>query len=73
MSLFRIASAFVLSATAAAAQQEDWSFSNPLQGGNVAATCDNWAAQQQSADPYPPASTSRISPMSGGTCLRATG
>ena len=34
MSLFRIASALVLSATTAAAQQDDWSFPNPLQGPN---------------------------------------
>ena len=41
----------VLFATAAAAQQEGWTLPNPLQGGNVAATCDNWPAQQQSVDP----------------------
>jgi len=39
-----------LLATAAAAQHEGWTLPNPLQGGNVAATCDNWPAQQQSAD-----------------------
>ena len=40
-----------LLAAPAVAQQDNWAFPNPLQGGNVAATCDNWAAQQQSADP----------------------
>ena len=51
MSLFRIASALVLSATTAAAQQDDWSFPNPLQGGNVADTCQNFDAQVQASDP----------------------
>lgn len=40
-----------LLAPAARAQTEDWSLPNPLQGDNVAATCQNWPAQQQSADP----------------------
>ena len=39
-----------LLATDASAQQDNWTLPNPLQGSNVAATCDNWAAQQQSAD-----------------------
>jgi hypothetical protein len=38
-------------ATTAVAQQENWAFPNPLQGENTAATCQNWPAQQQSADP----------------------
>jgi hypothetical protein len=40
-----------VSCGAAAAQQEDWAFPNPLRNDNVAATCDNWPAQQRSADP----------------------
>ena len=43
--------ALAFTATTATAQQDNWTFPNPLQGENVAATCDNWPAQQQSADP----------------------
>lgn len=31
--------------------QQDWNFPNPLQNQNLAATCNNWEAQVQSADP----------------------
>lgn len=41
----------LLLATAAFAQDDNWTFPNPLQNGNVAATCDNWEAQMQAADP----------------------
>ena len=41
----------VVLASVAAAQQEDWTFPNPLQGENVAAPCQNFDAQVQASDP----------------------
>lgn len=49
----RSALALVLTLATAAPvpAQQDWNFPNPLQGENVAATCQNFDAQVQASDP----------------------